>query len=163
MSKLSKTVLIVLKVWKDDCFAVFGSICLFFPMELANMKESTMTHRAGGSCSNNDLISALHVRQFNQYRGKMQQAEKSSLSAMHTASQCLLLARKKNLSHHAFIQSLPRLRTFSYSHFNSHIFPFTPVLTLPGEREKALPAANGKHFSSWAHGIYSKTSQLQML
>lgn len=39
-----------------------------------------------------DLIPALHIGQFIQYRGKIQQTEKSSLSVVHTTSQCLLLA-----------------------------------------------------------------------
>lgn len=105
------------------------------------------------------MIPARYVRQVNQYRGKMQQTEKSCLSAIHTTSQCLLLAEKHFVPSH-FNQSLPILHAFSYSHFKTHIYPFTPVLTLPRERGREregppaspLPTVNG---SFHKHMVYT--------
>lgn len=89
---------------------------------------------SGGSWNNKGVIPAL----LNQYRGNIQQTEKSSLSAMHTTSQCfaLLLAEKKIFF---CLITLSINRSLAYSHFNSHIFPFTQSTNSTGgarERKK---------------------------
>lgn len=116
-------------------------------MELENMKKSTTTQVS--SCSDTDVMSPPHVRRLNQNRGKIQQTERASPSAGSHNISVFAFGRKH------FVLSLFQSITPSLA----LIFPFIQVLTLPGEREKALHVANGKHF---LYGIYSKTSQLQM-
>lgn len=108
------------------------------------MVENTVTHRDG-----NPVVIKIWYHfmfEFNQCKGggggwggKIKQTEKSSLSLMHTTSQCLLLAKKqtneKNTSHQSFNQLLPCMPHFLTLTL-THTFSLSHKSSLYGESKK---------------------------